>query len=70
VGCGVNESMITMILLRNFGIHYGIRIIVKLVALIGYLYLGMRLGVLTRENYLLVKNMVIPAKNSLRYSNE
>ena len=61
-------SAITMILLRNFGIPYGIRIIVKLVALTGYLYLGMKLEVLTRENYLLAKNMVIPAKNSPGFS--
>jgi len=30
--------------------------------LIGYLYLGMRLEVLTKQNYLLVKNMFFPVK--------
>ena len=61
---------ITMILLRNFGIQYGIRIIVKLVALIGYLYLGMRLEVITRENFLLVINIIIPVKNSPGFSSK
>ncbi|MFA5906251.1 MAG: oligosaccharide flippase family protein [Desulfobacula sp.] len=55
-------SVIIMILLRNLSIPCGIRIIVKLVALIGYLYLGMRLEVLTKKNCLLIKNMFFPAK--------
>ena len=61
-------SAITMILLRNYGIYYGIRISIKMAALIGYLYLGIRLEVITRENYMLVKNMIIPAKKSPGFS--
>jgi len=41
-----------------------------LVALIGYLYLGMRLEVITRENFLLVINIIIPVKNSPGFSSK
>ncbi|MCX5714177.1 MAG: oligosaccharide flippase family protein [Candidatus Omnitrophica bacterium] len=58
-------SAVIMILLRNFGISYGVRVIVKLMSLAGYLYLGMKLNILTRQNYLLVKNMFSPVKDSL-----
>jgi len=58
-------SAISMILLRYFDIAYGIRIIVKLISLTGYFYLGIKLNVITRQNYLLVKNMVFPVKAAL-----
>jgi len=62
-------SAVTMILLRNANIAYGIRLIVKIISLSGYIYLGMKLNILTKQNYLFVKNMIIPAKNGIRYSN-
>lgn len=52
----------TLILLRNIGISYGIRVVVKLVSLVGYLYLGMKLNILTKQNYLLVKKTIFPVK--------
>ena len=55
-------SALTMILLRYFGVSYEIRVIIKLISLVGYLYLGMRLNVLNKENYLLVTKMFIHAK--------
>jgi O-antigen/teichoic acid export membrane protein len=55
-------SAITMVLLRNVGIPYGIRVIVKLISLASYLYLGVRIGILNRQTGQLFKNMVFPAK--------
>ncbi|MCX6237723.1 MAG: oligosaccharide flippase family protein [Bacteroidia bacterium] len=56
-------SALMMILLRNFGITYWIGAIIKLISLTSYLYLGMRLNILTKKNYLLVKSMIIQKKN-------
>ena len=58
-------SAITMILLRNFGIPYGVRVVIKLITLVGYLYLGMTLNVVSKQNYLLVKKMFVPVKVGL-----
>ncbi len=58
-------SAVTMILLRNFGISYELRVMVKLISLTGYLYLGMKLNILTRQNYSLVRNMIFPVKVKL-----
>lgn len=55
-------SSITMILLRYFDVTYGIRVIIKLIALFSYLFLGMRLNILTKKNFYLLKTMIIPAK--------
>jgi O-antigen/teichoic acid export membrane protein len=55
-------SAVTMILLRNIGISYGVRVIVKLISLVVYLYLGMKLNILTKQNYLLVKKTFFPVK--------
>jgi O-antigen/teichoic acid export membrane protein len=52
----------TMILLRYFEIPYGVRLMVKFISLTGYLYLGMTFNVLTKQSYLLVKNMIFPDK--------
>jgi O-antigen/teichoic acid export membrane protein len=55
-------SAVAMILLRNFDISYELRFIVKLISLACYFYLGMKLNILTRQNYSLVKNMFFPVK--------
>ena len=62
-------SALTMILLRNFGFAYGTRVIVKLVFLSSYLFLGMKLSILTKQNFLLVKNMIISVKGGNRDHN-
>jgi O-antigen/teichoic acid export membrane protein len=62
-------SSIAMILLRNTFVGYEVRLMTKCMSLAFYLYLGMKLNILTRQNYSLVKNMIIPAKDGLRYSN-
>jgi len=49
---------ILMILLRNFSIAYEIRLIVKCASIFSYLYLGVKLKVITIENYIVVKNML------------
>jgi len=50
-------SAIAMILLRYFDISYWVRLAIKLTSLAGYAYLGIKLNILTRENYLLAKNI-------------
>jgi O-antigen/teichoic acid export membrane protein len=61
-------SAIIMILLRHFGVAYEVRVFVKLILLAIYSLLGIKLNILTKKNYLLVKNMVIPVKDGLGYS--
>lgn len=51
-------SSILMILLINFSIPYTIRIIIKIAFLLGYLYLGIKLGVISKQNYLLIRKMI------------
>lgn len=55
-------SSIGMILLRHAMIGYEFRLIFKSLALAGYLYLGMWLQVVTKQNYLLVKKMIFSEK--------
>jgi len=55
-------SSVTMILMRYFEIPYGVRVIIKLVSSAGYCYLGTKLNILTKQNYLLVKNLIRPIK--------
>lgn len=58
-------SAITAVVLRTFGIPYEIRGAVKILSLAGYLCLGMKLDILTKHNFLLAKNMILPIKGSL-----
>jgi len=51
-------SSILMILLRNFYIAYEIRLVVKCASVFSYLYLGIKLKVITMENYILIRNMI------------
>lgn len=60
------SSAITIILLRSYGVSYWMIVIVKLIALASYLYLGMTLNILSKQNYLLVRNMIAPAKDGLK----
>jgi len=49
-------SAVGMIVLRHTGVSYGMRVVVKLLALAGYSYLGMKLDILTRQNFVIVQN--------------
>lgn len=51
-------SAFLMVLLRNFSIAYEIRLIFKCASIFSYLYLGVKLKVITLENYMLIKNMI------------
>lgn len=62
-------STLLLILLRYFGISYEIRLIVKAILLIIYLYLGMKLNILTIQNYYFIRNMIFPKKNGLQNIN-
>ena len=55
-------SAILMVLLRHFYISYGIKVIFKIIVLSCYSYLGVKLKIVTKQNFLLVKNMITPVK--------
>ena len=57
------SSAIFLILLRNISAPYEFRIFVKLMAILLYGVLGVKLRVITMENYMLIKNM-IPIKRT------
>jgi O-antigen/teichoic acid export membrane protein len=58
-------SSIATIVLRYFGFSYWILLSVKIASLGAYAYLGFELGILTRQNAILVKNMILPGRPSL-----
>ncbi len=47
-----------MILMRYFAIAYEFRLIFKCASVFSYLYLGVKLKVITMENYTLIRNMI------------
>ena len=51
-------SGLTVLILRQAGLPYGIRAGAKLISLAGYCYLGIRLNILTRQNILLVRGLL------------
>jgi len=51
-------SAILMILMRHFFVAYEFRLIFKFAAVCSYIYLGIKLKVITMENYMLIKNMI------------
>ena len=53
-------SALIIILVRYFGIHYCIRGVIKLFLLSSYLVLGMVLNIITKQNFNLVKSIIIP----------
>lgn len=55
-------SSILMILLRNLSVTYAIILIVKCVSVSCYIYLGVKLKVITKENYFIIRQM-IPVKS-------
>lgn len=55
-------SVLAIILMRHYGVSYGVRLLFKLTALAGYGYLGMKIHILTMQNYELVRKMISPAR--------
>ena len=51
-------SAILMIILRNISVAYEIRLLLKLIAMAMYFILGVKLRVITMENYTLIRNMI------------
>ncbi|MCG2756955.1 MAG: oligosaccharide flippase family protein [Desulfobacteraceae bacterium] len=51
-------SAILMILMRHFSVAYEFRLILKCASVFSYIYLGIKLKVITMENYTLIKNMI------------
>ena len=56
------SSAILMLLLRNASAPYEIRLVFKCLFFACYLYLGVKLKVLSRQNYLLVRQMITTRK--------
>jgi uncharacterized membrane protein YjjP (DUF1212 family) len=57
-------SAILMIILRSVSTGYEVKIFVKLTALILYCILGVKLKVISMENVMLIKNMVVLRRSS------
>lgn len=57
-------SGIMLMVLRGYGVPYVPRAIAKLLFFAAYILLGCRIGVLTRQNYLSLKNLVLPGKKA------
>ncbi len=57
-------SAILMIILRSISAGYEVKIFVKLTALILYCILGVKLKIISMENYMLIKNMVVLRRSS------
>lgn len=55
-------TALTMIMLRHFDVSYWIRAIVKFLLLTSYFILGVRLNLLTKQNFILIKSILIPTK--------
>lgn len=51
-------SSILMLLLRNAHVGYEIRVIAKCICLASYIYLGVKLEIISMENYLVIKQML------------
>ena len=51
-------SSILMVLLRNSDVTYVIRLISKCISISFYIYLGIKLKVITMENYVIIRNMI------------
>ena len=51
-------STILVISSRNLGIDYSLRLVIKLISLSIYAYIGVKIGVITTENIELMKNMI------------
>jgi len=52
-------SSILIIILRNVFVAYPVRLIIKLIFLACYVYVGVKAEVITRKNYILVKNVIL-----------
>jgi len=57
-------SSISMILMREMIMDYPTRLIVKGIALILYVFVGVKVGVITRGNYVLLKS-ILPFRRSV-----
>lgn len=51
-------SSILILLLRNALVGYEIRVIAKCICLASYLYLGVKLGIMSKENFLILRKMI------------
>jgi hypothetical protein len=55
-------SAMIVIFLRYLGISYEMRAVFKFISLACYVYLGMKLNIITRQNFYLLKDIILPVK--------
>ena len=51
-------SSISTLLLREFDVYYPVRLVFKSVSIGLYIYLGVKFSIITRDNFLMIKNML------------
>lgn len=56
-------SSIAIILLRNINVDYYIRVMTKLISLFFYIYIGIKIDVITMNNFLMVKDIIMTRKS-------
>ena len=59
----IGSSML-LILARYFMVDYSARLFIKIMAMLSYLYLGIKIKVVSADNLYLIKNMLIPKVQS------
>jgi O-antigen/teichoic acid export membrane protein len=52
-------SAILLIILRDAGINYYVRMAIKLTSICVYIYIGMKAGIITTENFTVVRNVLL-----------
>lgn len=57
-------SAMSTILMRYFSVWYGFQLGLKCMAVFSYIYLGVKLKVITMENYRLIRNIIVFKKTS------
>ena len=55
-------STLMIMLMRHLEVAYGFRLLFKIISMAGYGYLGMKIHILTAQNYHLVRKMISPAR--------
>jgi O-antigen/teichoic acid export membrane protein len=56
-------SSILIVLLRNYNIDYSMRLVFKAASVSLFTYLGMKYNIITRDNFLMVKDIIVKTKS-------
>ncbi len=61
--CWYFFSSILIVLMRNAHVDYYIRMLIKLVSIGLFAYIGVRINVITMDNFMMVKNVLVKSKS-------